>query len=328
VEPLPKRTDAGAAAPAPEARLSHAEPDDISHVGISLVDAAVGACSLALGTATAVACGMRALLAPVAHAVLNPPAPLPPQLHPRHWLGSLGRRGAEARASSRQGIAQLLDALVPVVLEELLRRTDLTDTVVRHVNLTEVVAAVDLDAAAARLDVNAIAGRLDLDAVAGRLDVDAVARRIDIDAVLDRLDLTAVVLTRVDLDALIHAVLERLDLPRLAEEVIDAVDLPEIIRESTGSMASDTIRGVRMQGIAADEAVRRVRGRLLLRRNRGSTGMPDPDIPQTQAPETQAPETQAPETQAPETQAPERPSPGEPERPLDLPPQKGLRPPG
>ena len=40
------------------------------------------------------------------------------------------------------------------------------------------------------------------------------------------------------------------------------VDLAELIRQSTGSVASDTVRGVRMQGISGDEAVGRAVGRL------------------------------------------------------------------
>lgn len=51
-------------------------------------------------------------------------------------------------------------------------------------------------------------------------------------------------------------------------EIIEGVDLPEIIRDSTGALASDTVRGARMQGIAADEAVGRAVDRLLLRRGR------------------------------------------------------------
>jgi hypothetical protein len=113
---------------------------------------------------------------------------------------------------------------------------------------------------------------VDLDAVASRLDVDAVAQRLDVEAVLNRLDLTQVVLQRVDLDLLVREVLDHLDLAALAAEVIDAVDLPEIIRDSTGSMASETVMGARMQGIAADETVARVRDRLLLRRGGRPSG--------------------------------------------------------
>jgi hypothetical protein len=82
---------------------------------------------------------------------------------------------------------------------------------------------------------------------------------------------------RVDLDAVvagvdIDAVISRIDLAGLAEEVIAEIDLPEIIRESTGSVASDTIRGVRMQGISGDEALTRAVHRLRLRRHRKDTG--------------------------------------------------------
>jgi hypothetical protein len=41
-------------------------------------------------------------------------------------------------------------------------------------------------------------------------------------------------------------------------------------------MASDTVRGVRMQGINADEAVGRAVDRLLLRRGRRATEAPGP----------------------------------------------------
>jgi hypothetical protein len=66
----------------------------------------------------------------------------------------------------------------------------------------------------------------------------------------------------------VDAALAQVDLIALANEVIDGVDLPEIIRESTGSMASDTVRGARMQGIEADQAVARAMDRLLLRHTR------------------------------------------------------------
>ena len=107
--------------------------------------------------------------------------------------------------------------------------------------------------------------RVDVDAVAQRLDLDAVAQRLDVEAVLDRIDLTGTVLRRVDLKSVVDAALAQVDLIGLANEVIDGVDLPEIITASTGSMASETVKGVRMQGIGADEAVGRAMDRLLLR---------------------------------------------------------------
>ncbi len=78
------------------------------------------------------------------------------------------------------------------------------------------------------------------------------------------------------------AVLERIDLARLAEGVIAEVDLPDIIRQSTGSVASDTVRGVRLQGISGDEAVGRAVGRLRVRfgRKPSRAGVPavEPEV--------------------------------------------------
>jgi hypothetical protein len=47
---------------------------------------------------------------------------------------------------------------------------------------------------------------------------------------------------------------------------VEGVDLPEIIRDSTGSMVSETVHDVRVQGIEADRAVSRLVDRLLRRR--------------------------------------------------------------
>jgi hypothetical protein len=151
-------------------------------------------------------------------------------------------------------------------IEAVLDRLDLTETVMDRVDLPTVAAQVlrQLDARG----VDEVVSRVDVDAIAARLDLDAVAARLDLDAVLDRLDLTETVLRRVDLRVVVDAVLAQVDLIALAEQVIDGVDLPEIIRESTGTMASDTVRGVRMQGIEADQAVGRAMDRLLLRHAR------------------------------------------------------------
>ncbi len=109
--------------------------------------------------------------------------------------------------------------------------------------LEEIGTRVDLTPLVARVvDLDSLVAGLDVDAVAGRLDVDAVAARLDIDAVTDRLDLVT-----------------------LVEKVIVEIDLPGIIRDSTGSVASSTVRGVRMQSVSGDEAVARAVDRLRLR---------------------------------------------------------------
>ncbi|RZU11260.1 hypothetical protein EV645_6420 [Kribbella rubisoli] len=82
----------------------------------------------------------------------------------------------------------------------------------------------------------------------------------------------SVVLDRM-VPAVAAEVLARIDMAGLAEGVIAEVDLAEMIRQSTGSVASDTVRGVRLQGISGDEAVGRVVARLRLRRTRAEPEM-------------------------------------------------------
>ena len=157
----------------------------------------------------------------------------------------------------------------------MLRRINLTEVVKRYVDLDSVVAEVDIEAVVDRLDLNQLVREhLDLDELVAGVDLDAAVARLDVDAVASRLDLDAVV-DRLDIDAVIG----RLDLVGIAENVIAEVDLPEIIRESTGSMASEAVRGVRMQGISGDEAVGRAIDRLRLRRARTTPGVPSQPEP-------------------------------------------------
>ena len=253
------------------------ERDDIDPVAVAL--ALSGS---VVGAATGLTRRAASALGPVGRVLLGPPW-LPRRLHPRTVLQSLAREGELRRSTLAVQLARGLDILVPVVLAEVLRRAAVTELVLRYVDLDRVVAGVDLDTAASRLDVAAIVeqvevdpvvARVDLDAVLDRIDMESVLDRIDMESVLDRIDLTAIVLERVDLDVLIQAILDRIDLIGLAGEVIEGVDLPEIIRASTGSMASDTVQGARMQSIVADEAVSRAVDRFFLRRRHRSTHAP------------------------------------------------------
>ena len=123
--------------------------------------------------------------------------------------------------------------------------------------------------------------RLDLtELVIRRVDLDRVARHLDIEAVLDRLDLTELVIrgsisigspAGLDIEAITYrldltALAQRIDLIGLAEQVVVGIDLPQIIRDSTGSVASEGIAGMRMQGMEADQAVAHFVDRVLRRR--------------------------------------------------------------
>ncbi|RJQ92299.1 hypothetical protein D5S19_00555 [Amycolatopsis panacis] len=79
-------------------------------------------------------------------------------------------------------------------------------------------------------------------------------------AALDQLDLTQLVIDCVDLDRVaaqldVEAVIRRVDIVGICRQVVIDIDLPEIIRESTVSMASESVRDVRMRSISADQFV-------------------------------------------------------------------------
>ena len=194
---------------------------------LGLVDASLVLMSVVGRTTVHTARAPRRLTSPILRRVERLPVVT---TQSRALSASLHRRGAPVRRHLATTGTRLLDVIVPLLLEQLLRRVDLTDVVRRHVDLDRVVAEVDLDAVAARLDVDAVAARLDLAAV--------------VSAALVQIDLTAIV-----------------------EQAIEAMDLPEIIRESSGALTSDTVRGARIRSAAADQALGRVRDRLLPHRN-------------------------------------------------------------
>ena len=213
---------------------------------------------------------------PVVSVVLRPPL-VPRRLQPGRAIAAVAEQWRRDRPDTVRSLGLWSETMLPSSIQAAMRQIDVQACV------DAVLDAVDLDAVVA-----GVVRRLDVDsAVAGvvqRLDVDAavalVLARLDLAAVvstaLDQVDLNQLVLDRVDLGRVIDAalqqvdltqvVMEQVDLVAVAEYVVAEIDLPEIIRASTGSVASETVRGLRMQGVGADQAVTRVVDRVLFRR--------------------------------------------------------------
>lgn len=228
------------------------------------LDVALGVASQALAAVGVVAGRLRARSRPLVRAALRPPM-VTERLQPATWISEVARRGATSRSELVTRAVEVLDAAVPAVVTALMRTLDLNRLVTEYVDLDRIVEEVDLDAAVGRVDIDAIAMRLDVDAVIDRLDLTEIVKRgVDIDELVATVDLDAAA-ARLD----VEAVIDRVDVVGLVREVIAAIDLPEIIRESTGSVASETLRGVRMQSITGDDAIARVVERVRLHRARG-----------------------------------------------------------
>jgi hypothetical protein len=304
------------------------------------VDAALGAAAVATTAALWVVRRFARAAAPFGRIVMHPPL-LTERLHPARVVEALADRGRAARTSTGADLNQIIAAVVPPVVYEVLDNLDITalvldrvdidtlvsavdveaivdrvdiaaiverldidaivsnvdiDAIVRKVNIDAIASQLDIDAIVSRvdvetivsqLDIDAIVSRVDLDAIVSHLDIDAIVSQVDLDAIANRIDLDAIV-ERIDVDAIVSrvdvdAIVRRLDLVGLAEEIVNGIDLPEIIRESTGSMASDVVRDVRMQSIDADVAIARVIDRILRRRRARRTDSPGEPESLTQA---------------------------------------------
>jgi hypothetical protein len=275
-----------------------AEPDD------RVPDALIGAAAVIVERIAGAGRLAARVAAPGARLVLDPPLILLGR-RPARLVEALARRGRIERDARVRNLEQVVAAVVPAVVHHLAELVPLTELIRQSVDLDVLVADVDLDAVASRIDLDPLAARIDVDAILDRVDLneivkerldingvvrtvdidsiidrvdlDALAARIDVEAILDRVDLTEVAKERLDLNAVVRTVdidsiIDRIDLVALANEVIDEIDLPYIIRQSSGSLASESVRNVRIQSIEADRAVERVIDRFRLRRHLGPDG--------------------------------------------------------
>jgi hypothetical protein len=103
-----------------------------------------------------------------------------------------------------------------------------------------------------------------------------------VEMVFNRIDLTRLVIERVDVNRIIEervdidAVIERTDVAGLARDVLQQLDLPEIIRESSGTMAAETVESLRLRGMDADRSLSRLVDRVLQRTNGRQAGRANP----------------------------------------------------
>jgi hypothetical protein len=162
----------------------------------------------------------------------------------RDRLNELDDRWRKEQQEDESIGSSFVGAIVPQIVDATLDQLDLTELVLSRVDLERVVDAVDLDRAVSRVDVEAIVSGIDLDAIVARVDIEAIVRRVD-------------------LAAIAREVIDQLDLASIAKDVIDEIDLPQIMRESTGTMANETVEGVRVQSMIADRTVSRFVDRLL-----------------------------------------------------------------
>jgi hypothetical protein len=249
---------------------------------------------LAYATAHATASvGRRAVLVglPLARVAIEARR-LPEGMRPRRVAEGLVHSAHYGVATLTSNLERLITAIAVALVDDVLDVVDLNaiigerldlDALVASVDITQVADRVDVDAIVRRADVNAIANRIDIDAIAERIDIGSVIARIDLNELADRIDIGRLI-ARIDVDAIVatvdlDAVVDRIDVLGIAEYLINEIDLPEIIRDSTGTMASQVVRGARMQSIDADEAVSRLVDRVL--RRQPSSGLPSLGPPDT-----------------------------------------------
>jgi len=263
-------------------------PDAAGGAGLAPADAVRRATRLALGAAGLALEILRAILegsGPAGPNVRGAVTAAPPWGRPgalRQLSGAALGLGLEAQRRSLDAAAALGGRLSPP-----LRAVARPAVAVARAPLAAAWRGLDLDGWAARglaeqrrnQQAAAVAARALVAAIAAavldQVDVDAVVARVDLDRIVDRLDLDRIA-ARLDLDAIaaridVDAVVARVDLAGLTEQVMDEADLGQIIRESSGTMATETVDALRVQGMRADRLLSRVVDRVLQRKDERDT---------------------------------------------------------
>jgi hypothetical protein len=122
------------------------------------------------------------------------------------------------------------------------------------------VAAAVVPRVLARIDPDALLDRVDVQRLVDRIDVAALVARVDLDDVAARIDVNALV-ARIDVDEIVR----RVDLEAATREALQAVDVGEIVRESTATIGSDVVEGLRSQAMRADALLAGLVDRVLRR---------------------------------------------------------------
>jgi hypothetical protein len=249
-----------------------------------LVDFSFGLAWVTARTTGRIVGTVVAASAPVVDLALDPPL-VPHVLRPIGAVRWFSNEWQQQRPGSIRSLHRFATRAAPDAAGaaiDLLPVNLIADRVLERVDVDRIVASalahVDLDAVG--IDV---LSRLDLDPL-----IEAAVAQIDLEAivgeVLDQLDLTSIVIDQVDLKRVVTTAMESLDLTTLVKEqvdlidladyVVDGIDLQEIIRESTGSIASTTVKQVRLQSVEADEIVNKIVDKFLFRRKARKTEAP------------------------------------------------------
>ena len=181
--------------------------------------------------------------APLGRILVDPPL-VPRAIRPAALANEAAKSWRRRAPGVAAATAQFRGVVVNTVVDQMLTSINLTELVIRRVDLSRVVTTT-----LAQLDLT--------------------------DIVVDQVDLSRVateVLDRIDLDKVAR---DRMDLIGIADYIVEGIDLPDIIRSSTGSMASETLRTVRLQSIDADAAAQRLVDRVLVWRRARSVEAPD-----------------------------------------------------
>jgi hypothetical protein len=130
----------------------------------------VGLAVASRGVAVVVGVGRLAglMARPVVRVVASPPG-LPHRYHPATHIDALAAEGRVTREQITRASTDVIAAVLPTVVDQVLDQVDLTTMVVEHVDVAKIVESIDIGAIVKNIDIESIVGEMDLGGIANQV---------------------------------------------------------------------------------------------------------------------------------------------------------------
>jgi hypothetical protein len=130
----------------------------------------VGLAVASKGVAVVVGVGRVAglLARPFVRVIASPPG-VPHEYRPATRIDALAEQGRLTREQITRASSDVIAAVLPTVVDQVLDQVDLTTMVVEHVDVAKIVASIDIGAIVKNIDIESIVGEMDLGGIANQV---------------------------------------------------------------------------------------------------------------------------------------------------------------
>jgi hypothetical protein len=177
----------------------------------------VGLAVASKGVAVVVGVGRIAglMARPFVRVIASPPG-VPHHYQPATRINALAEQGRLTREQITRASSDVIAAVLPTVVDQVLDQVDLTTMVVEHVDVAKIVDSIDIAAIVKNIDIESIVGEMDLGSIANQVieDVDLPGLIRESSGAMASDSIIAIRTQSIGADELVNRVMDRILLRR------------------------------------------------------------------------------------------------------------------